>query len=456
MVLARELRVDDVNRKRQFDVMILKWGLKKNTKFRERRLILDKLSQEEDAVAEKGRIGTVVLSREKLKRWKKEESINQPISVPKTLQPSLSPQSYQSGSSYTISPLPTTPRFYHIPERLFSSIEVYVDESYQSHTWVCQDGITSVNIVKPGHAPDLLDKFYGYCIAAIALIKTNSLVEARKALSNACSLIREMIEAEQPSTLQMLMDVYVAFKRERIEMLDRAFDILRTYIARMAATVIRTNHPWKDILVILGSVDLDQLNDTICTAMLAMVRVHERNLGRFHRETFLILQEYLALKHGDDLGDTEREFRALIAEIKQTLGDCSQLFQVMGLLSMNLRHQNRLVEAEALSLDLFERSTKEGVEAQDVIKAHAYLAIAQYRLGKQVEAEHNMREAARLDLQRESAADPVVWAVGRLSQLEKWLREWGRHEDADNLRIQIDGMIQEPADIIEEVADLSP
>jgi hypothetical protein len=61
---------------------------------------------------------------------------------------------------------------------------------------------------------------------------------------------------------------------------------------------------------------------------------------------------------------------------------------------------------------------------------------AQHRQNKSVLAENNLRRAIKFTVDEWSIADPL--AIDALLLLEDWLREWGRMDEADRVRAEID------------------
>lgn len=433
-------RYQQVFRKRQFVGVVQKWGLKKNTNQKQRELILEKLNEDQGAKE----VGTFAINQRKLKRWKK-----------KDINP-IQPTTGTVARVTHISRQPAAPMVFQLPENLFASINIYVTASIESQTWVTFKNGPSFNIVKHGNRePDVsyLDSFNANCVAARDFIRKDSFVEARKSLSNACSLMRQILESEDPHAIWYFIMSFFQMRTPRIKVVDEAFAVIRGYLGRLAMALLPAGHPWRNICCLIASVELDQLDGVLSLMMECIAKVFEARLGRFHETTFLCIQEHIgALRYPNSLEHAEMALRELIVEVQHHLGPSRQLFGAIEKLCVNLRAQKRYAESEIES-EKYLALARANKNQNKIVNSLLHLTQAQYYQGKHLEAEATMRECAATVL-TVPTSDSVTWAVFFLTRLERWLREWGRDADADTLKDEIAAMVVEPTDVIEEVGSI--
>ena len=100
--------------------------------------------------------------------------------------------------------------------------------------------------------------------------------------------------------------------------------------------------------------------------------------------------------------------------------------------------QRRFAEAEQLGLDVLSQAEEQGLCKQQA-EALALLAHSQYLQNKRCLAEENLRHALQLAISLWGRTDPYV--LGLMIELEGWLREWGREDEADRLKAEIDEVV---------------
>lgn len=102
--------------------------------------------------------------------------------------------------------------------------------------------------------------------------------------------------------------------------------------------------------------------------------------------------------------------------------------------------QGRYSEAENLGISILSRARKEPRISLNVrVDAMILTAKAQYNQNKQDLAGKNMRDAIRMLINEWGKTGPL--GIQYMNTLEGWLREWGRNEEADELKVAIDLVI---------------
>ncbi|KAH8597216.1 Clr5 domain-containing protein [Bisporella sp. PMI_857] len=289
--------------KRQFHRKVLDWGLKKNTTTAERKRILEALSTQ--AISEQGRVGTVSLNPEKVLRWRteatekksgeaedNEESSSQDLpansSTPVAMLNSAgapvglynldesirNTKSRLQNRDFTVSTTATSrilqylsmqprrspelssPSVYQLPQELFFNIGKYYDASFQSKIWVPRPDRGYINIYMDLENYNI-DKILGSCNTAGMLVKSKSFTEARRVLSAMFGLIKDIIKAEHPDTLNYFLLAFWYMKRDGLE---EVIKMLRRHIGDMAI-VVPNNNPWRRICQIIGALEPEQFQE---------------------------------------------------------------------------------------------------------------------------------------------------------------------------------------------------
>ena len=308
-----------------------------------------------------------------------------------------------------------------------------------------KDGDECVNtLTKTGDSHSAgIAKYLGCCTSATLLIKQKSFTEARRVLSLACSLLRSILETEDPHTLNCLL---LSFWYLKTAGLHDIIAMLQKYIYGLAVTVLPLHHPWRKICILVGSVSIEQLDACFYGGWTCMKDSLGEKLGPLHTAT---LDTHLnSSRVSADPRGQEATLRMLQAKTIAELGNSKQLFMIMGPLARNLTSQQRYDEAEEVALDTLERTRAFGDPAAK-INALQFLAEVRIQLGKRLEAESHYREAVWVFRNEMDDGDYVVWIIRILGKLEAKMREWGWIEKADVLKIEIDGLI-EPDEVDKE------
>ena len=337
-------------------------------------------------------------------------------------------------SSSSPSPAISAPMRFHIPEAMFSSIERYFSVSFASGNWVTNAEGFCINVHNSDTASDT---YNGDIYGARNLLDHKRYVEARRVLSKASALIPRILLAEKPSTLNSFLYntvCMITFGYPEVSML------LLQHISATASVILPDGHPWKIICEYMGKIERDQLEDAIFRFWEAAIDASARNLGRFHAMTTSYYVNYMSRRYAFDKPQEELLLRDYLEDCKRTCGDTSSnICRIMFSLADNLSEQKRWADVEIVTEELVARSRVADGQIYNVISGLEALAESQYNLNKPELAEKNLREAIDLTVFEEGERDLHV--VPNLTMLEGWLREWGREEEADMLKQELDGLI---------------
>jgi len=167
----------------------------------------------------------------------------------------------------------------------------------------------------------------------------------------------------------------------------------------------------------------------------------KHGLGPFHPSTIHVLV-VLNLRT-PNVVEGEKMLRELVAQSEYTSGvNNSSLLMLMMSLGYILRGQRKYLEAEELGRQMLGRA--EDIEfhvgnQNHKIQALELIAYTQYSQNKMGQAEKTMRDVIEMIVDQWGVTDPGV--IENTVVLERWLRSWGREEEANNLKADIEEFI---------------
>ena len=141
---------------------------------------------------------------------------------------------------------------------------------------------------------------------------------------------------------------------------------------------------------------------------------------------------------GDNV-DFEGRLRQLLAWLEtDTSSPNSMTLKIIYFLGWDLYLQGRLAEAEHLGLGLLAQAEEQQLPGWKP-SAFRLLAYSQYFQSKKSSGEKNLRLGMQITGDEFGMADPM--RIEMMVQLEGWLRESGKDEEADRLKEDIDEAI---------------
>jgi len=338
------------------------------------------------------------------------------------------------GSNPSLSPTLSAPTRFYISEAMLSNIDNYFSASFTTGKWVTNAEGFCINIHNNDSASDT---YNGDIYGARNLLDHKRYVEARRVLSKASALIPRILLAEKPSTLNSFLYNTVCminFGYPEVSML------MLQHISATASVILPDDHPWKLICEYLGKIERDQLEDSLFRFWEAAIDASARNLGRFHAMSTSYYINYMSRRYAFDKPQEELLLRGFLEDCKRTCGDTSSnICRILFSLSDNLSMQDRWADVEVVTEELVARSRVAEGQVYNVISGLESLAESQYHLNKPELAEKNLKEAIDLTVSEEGERDLNV--VPNLTMLEEWMREWGREEEADKLKKELEGLI---------------
>jgi hypothetical protein len=149
---------------------------------------------------------------------------------------------------------------------------------------------------------------------------------------------------------------------------------------------------------------------------------------------------YGSTDHFEGRKKEERVLRELLAQFRGIPSPPPP--PVMLNLAHNLNRQERHEEAEEMALEVLSLFQKYEIYAERTVERIELLKIvsrSQFHQGKTLVAEQSMRKAIRMIV--DQWGKKHSWIPEFMNVLEGWLRGWGREEDANTLRGEIEELI---------------
>ncbi|KAH8591371.1 hypothetical protein B0O99DRAFT_273489 [Bisporella sp. PMI_857] len=351
-----------------------------------------------------------------------------------------------------ISPEPARPQIYRISEELFHSVKSYHDASFQNRIWVystqSKDYCNAARGVDRSRAHG---RFLDACGTSIELIKQQKFADARSMLSQACELIPTMLRSGNPRSVSAFMENYMRLVRENF---PEVTNIIRNHTSDMVTAILPRGHPLYKICNLMAALDYSDLEEAITQAWRCINEAFVRNIGQFAETTLHSYLTYLRFvqRSIDPLAE-EAILRKLLADSEKVLNESDPASLIIRFkIGTNLREQKRWAQCEIEALELLDRVRElapfmeDVIVFQNLVQGYGLAAYAEYELAKedpakQDLAERNMIDAADVVAGRWGRTDPHV--MRKKMTLEGWLREWGKVEKADALRVEIEQLTEE-------------
>jgi tetratricopeptide (TPR) repeat protein len=315
-----------------------------------------------------------------------------------------------------------------VSENLFTSISIYAS------CYLCRgmcsktpkgdySAITSDGTVIVDSCEDL----WVYLCLAAQFAKCRSPVEFRRVLSKAFGLVREIITAQHPRTLNTIFLILHMLTQNGL------FDVRAVfcrYLGEMAKAVVVRNHPWGNICRLVALFDTEAFDESLVQYWRCTIDAYERSLGLSNPFAVEAKSDFTWNVYGStDLPKAEKLLREILASVEDTAVSIN--------LIENLNLQGRSEEVQQLASDLLSSLGPDEVLNKAGILSK--IATSYYNQGNKASAEKYIREAIALLLS--DISSPHTWTFHWIERLGRWLREWGRDEEADQLESKGNVMI---------------
>ncbi len=322
------------------------------------------------------------------------------------------------------------PRDLLIPELFFSAVKTFLRRGLLDW-YLDRDGylVNRMRGTRPKSGKYVIDEFYESCSVATYLLEQKLFVEARQLLSRACERSKEIFEESHPDTISMIFAIYLRFEKSGYgDTAIKIFEYLRS-TATMASSSTHTFRQLIDNMLLLNR----NAEDVYFTACKLSEDILEQHLEPFNwpwLSSRLDCIERAGLKGGWQ--EAERLLRPLSTKCEQICGKSDPRgLEILRYLAWNLYNQGKYKEAEEIGQDIVQcaKNLKNNVEvAHGTSSALEIVSLAEYKQGKDALAEKSLKQCIDTATRNWGEKDPITMRYSL--QLERWLRVWGRQEEA--------------------------
>ena len=329
------------------------------------------------------------------------------------------------------SPL-TTPEILEIPERIAKLVQDYIDGSFDSGTWIISE---YEDVVSAKGSPDFIDRLYVEVYFAVDRFQAGDTGYAWRILRMAMASIEHIVSAEDPSTLEIL--AFLLLKIIRSLNTSGVTLILLQQFSAMSALILPKQHPFNQIFAHLIRLDMSHLRYTLIVANESQLDRFSRSIGRFNWRSLSIELDLLKFKSLDGAAHTSEAYLTLLQAMELAL-DASEprVWLTRHALANHYLYQGNLIEIIEIAQGFVDVAAQTG----PVLASPLYiLSFAQYKLSMTTLAEQNLCQAIH------TRAKTYGWEDGQvleyMSRLEDWLEEWGRPDEAAEVRRQREDIV---------------
>ena len=406
-----------------YKTYIKEWGLDKKNKEPEMRAIVRKIKQREN----QGK-GSIIHVRgrcrnfaEVLHYWeRKGVSIDDIVARQKA---SPTPEAVVFST-----PLPSpimTPQVLAVPERILRCIQDYINESFESGTWVRTEPTMECHSRKQRYRKsDPAGQFYEHCLLACSLFSRNRFSEAGQTLLLAFTYIKHILSDEDPLSLFYTFGVICDVpqgKRHEVPLL------MFRRISALGKVLLGTEHPLSRIHEWWESIHVSDYEDVINRCWNIMTDHFNQFLGPMHMSTLFA-----------------RAFSISGSKTLQNLlGECQDVLQpddvrmpwIFGNLADVFLAEGHYAEAMSLcqqSIACSQQNALLKANTYDGAKDVYIVAKCQYALGEKDLGIATLYQAINLNTSTYGEAD--VRSREWLLILEDWYLEQGLWESAGQVR----------------------
>ena len=353
-----------------------------------------------------------------------------------------------------ISPSLEPPRDLLIPERLFSTIKTFLKSTWDRNLWISDEQGDLVSRKKAHWLRITRGAVYDFeecCVSAIGLLEHGLFVEARQQLCKACEKCIDVVREEHPETMSCILYIYLDFAGMGYG--AAAIKVLE-HLRSMARVTLSTPHVFHQFIENFLMLNHD-MEEVYFAAWRCSDDIFQQYLEPFH-ESWLISR----LKHIDEISwrgsrpEAESLLRSLLKKCEQVYGRSSSRCQkILYNLASNLYYQKKHEEAERIGQAILQSANHSKSKGADdnwmMMRALYTISEAQYCQCKDEQAEYSLRQCMDIAVKFYGEQNPLTLRYSL--RLEKWLRFWGREEEASAIAAQRSRILGPPE--IEELME---
>ncbi len=401
---------------KMYKTHIAKWGLDKKNKEPEMRAIVRKNKQR----AEQGKRSNFRVRKRQLnfsevvRYWeRKGMTVDEVIAQ---LKASPTPEAVECLTPVS-SPM-TPPEDLATPEYILRIIRGYIAASFESGTWVETDPRTSCYSIKDRWAIDNSVDFRYLCDLAARLLARKSFDEMEGTLSAASATSRKMLLAEDPTALEIILNVIVMQCGNEHEI---ALRILRQ-LSATSKELLGESHPLCLFCACLAAMPWSQIKDMISRCFNVMIDDFESLVGPMHLSTLSCRVSM------NEMDINVARLRKLLDKCESALGSHDKRTLEVRVWLLNCTfNEGHDAEAKRMGEDLlaYAQRNQERIELSWISAvSHKNIALCQNALGEPHFAIPNLEVAIHLLMGKAGAQNGLVrnW----LLILEEWYIEQGQ------------------------------
>ena len=328
------------------------------------------------------------------------------------------------------SPL-ATPEVLEIPERIAKLVQDYIDGSFDSGSWIISE---SESVVSTKGSQNLIYAFHELVGNFMNHFQNGETSSAWRILKIAMASIEHIVSEESPITLDILaFSLYATM--HSLNSSEIALFLLKQFSA-MSAVILPKQHPFNQVFSRLVRLNVSHLKYTLIMAKESQSDGFARRLGRFNWDALNIQLSLLQLKSMEGAAHITEGYLTLLQQMELALGTSNpQVLKVREQLALHYLKVREYAEGAKICQSIIDLAAQTGNVRPDTHATALYnLSAAQYYLLETTLAEQSLRQAIQTRVKYFGWEDGRV--LGYMSELEIWLAEWGRPDEAAEVRRQ--------------------
>ena len=326
------------------------------------------------------------------------------------------------------SPL-ATPEVLEIPERIAKLVQDYIEGSFDSGTWSSSE---SARAVSTRRSEIFLFAFEAEVQNAMNHFRRDETSYAWRILKMAMASIEHIVSAEHPSTLHAL-----AFSLYNIVHTLNSSEVALIFLKQfsaISAVILPKQHPFNQVFARLVRLDISHLKYALIMVKESQSDGFDRRLGRFNWNALEIQVSLLHLKSLEGSTHTTEGYLTLLQAMELVLDPSDpRVLLTRTHLAYHYMSKGEFAEAVEIAQSITDLATQtRNVSPTTHASAMYMLSHAQHKLSETTLAEQNLRQAIQIRAKYRGWEDGHV--LDWLSLLAIWLEEWGRPDEAAEVR----------------------
>jgi hypothetical protein len=343
---------------------------------------------------------------------------------------------------------PQSPEEFRPLEVIFTHYRNYVSGALDCGLWINGSDDQRLYSTKEshGHSNDI----YHFCASSFELLNRGFFTEAGKLVRRAAICLEEAVVSEDPHLLTSLVLALGTFQFSKYQ---HVLDILYEHGANLAVKFLAKSHPLHYICATLRSDSVLGTEDSITGLLEGMCITLRDLLGG--QNINIIELEFRTIRgrcQRQKLDNTKWQLQQIKCRIEQNCGSgntryLDALFHMANIFLFYSEYSEAEMTAYEVLKVLEDESTLSLCNKPFYrCKALRILSCCLYDRGDLILAEETLRESIEVALSVWSLRSAALFSY---EMLETWLREWGRLQEVDEVRVLHSKLVDElhPEDV---------